>query len=112
PDSDKEKRISNNLLVNASNVKEAFDRTNESMKGMMVSFDIPSIVLSPILDIFPFNEDEMEYHEQQQQAEDDSEPVGFKGATAGVFSASGSDDDDLEEEVQGVVEDDYDGEEE
>ena len=112
PDSDKEKRISNNLLVNASSVKEAFDRTNESMKGMMVSFDIPSIILSPILDIFPFNEEEMEYHEQQQTVEDNTEPIGFKGATAGVFSASGSDDDDTDEEVQGVVEDDYDGEEE
>jgi len=113
-DSDKEKKISNNLLVNASNVKEAYDRTQESMKGMMVSFDIPSITLSPIIDIFPFNGEEMDYADTAVEV-DDTPEVGFKGATAGVFSASGSDedeDDELEDEVHGVVEDEYDSEEE
>lgn len=112
-DSDKEKKMSNNLLVNASNVKEAYDRTQESMKGMMVSFDIPSIVLSPIVDIFPFNGEEVDYTDAPAE-NDDTPEVGFKGATAGVFSASGSDEDDeeLEDEVHGVVEDEYDSEEE
>ena len=112
-DSDKEKKIANNLLVNASNVKEAYDRTHESMKGMMVSFDIPSITLSPIVDIYPFNGEETDFDTTAASFEDE-EPVGFKGATAGVFSASGSDEDDFDEEaeVQGVVEDNYDSEEE
>ena len=110
-DSDKEKKIANNLLVNASNVKEAYDRTYESMKGMMVSFDIPSIMLSSIVDIFPFNGDEAEY--TAEVTDDSQAEPGFKGATAGVFSASGSDDsEDDDMEVQGVVEDEYDAEEE
>jgi len=54
-DSEKEKKITNNFLVSAHTVKEAYTRLEESLEGMMVSYEIPSIMLSPIVDIFPFD---------------------------------------------------------
>jgi len=56
-DSEKERKVSNHFLVTASNLKEAYDRICECMKGMIVSYEIPMISVSPILDVFPFNED-------------------------------------------------------
>lgn len=56
-DSGKEKKISTNALVTANSVKEAFDRIHESMKDTLTSFEIPSIALSPIVEIFPYNPD-------------------------------------------------------
>jgi hypothetical protein len=54
-DSGKEKKISSNFLVSAHSVKEAYSRLEESLDGMMVSYEIPSIILSTIVDIFPFS---------------------------------------------------------
>lgn len=56
-DSGKEKKVSNNVLVTANNTKEAYDRIHESMKDTLTSFDIPSIAISPIVEIFPYNPD-------------------------------------------------------
>lgn len=109
-DTEKSKRVSQNFLVEANSVKEAFERMSESLKGLMVDFQIPSIIQSPIIDIFPFNEDldkeisrkpiEVTVPEIEEEEE--------KGSGV-VFSASGSDVDDEEEEESDVV-DEYDGE--
>lgn len=56
-DEQKEKKVSNNFLVTASNVKEAYERIHESMQDMMVTFDIPSIMLTPIVEVLPYNPD-------------------------------------------------------
>lgn len=56
-DSGKEKKVSQNFLVTAKNVKDAYDRIGESMKDMLVTYEIPSIALSPIVEIFPYNPD-------------------------------------------------------
>ena len=53
-DSGKEKKINNNFLVSAHNVKEAYERIEESLKGLMVSYEISVIQLTPILEIFPY----------------------------------------------------------
>lgn len=53
-DSGKEKKINNNFLVSAHNVKEAYDRIEESLKGLMVSYEISVIQVTPILEIFPY----------------------------------------------------------
>ncbi len=56
--SGKEKKVSNQILVMASNVKDAFDKIHEGMGGMTVDFDINAISESPIMDFFPyFNDD-------------------------------------------------------
>jgi hypothetical protein len=104
---DKEKKITQTLLVNAPNARDAYDRTQESMKGMLASFDIPSIALSPLVDVFPFNEEYAAPH--PATAIDEVVYQAPHNVTAGVFSASGSDDD---EDVEGVVENEMDQEEE
>ena len=53
-DSGKEKKVSNNFLISAHNVKEAYERIEESLKGLQVDFDIPAIAITPILEIFPY----------------------------------------------------------
>ncbi|MCU4176676.1 DUF4494 domain-containing protein [Carboxylicivirga sp. N1Y90] len=52
--SGKEKKISNQILVMANDVKHAFDKIHEGMNGMTVDFDINAIAESPILDFFPY----------------------------------------------------------
>lgn len=56
-DSDKPKRVSQNFLVSAHSVKDAFDRIHESLSTMLVDFLILKIEVSPIVDIFPYNEE-------------------------------------------------------
>lgn len=50
---EKSKKVSQNFLVTANTPKEAYDRIKESLSTLMVDFEIPSIVKSPIVDIFP-----------------------------------------------------------
>lgn len=52
----KTKKVIQNFLVSAHSVKEAYDRLHESLGGMMIDFQIPNIAVSPIFDIFPFEE--------------------------------------------------------
>jgi hypothetical protein len=102
-DSEKAKKVSQNFLVSAHSVKQAYERLQESLSGLMVDFEIPSIMVSPIVEIFPFQEnldreisrrpiDEFEEEEEQ------NEKV--------VFSAPGSDLDE-DEEVESELDDDY-----
>jgi len=56
----KEKKISNQMLVLAGDVKDAWDKIHERMKGMTVDFEINAIAESPILDFFPYFNDENE----------------------------------------------------
>ncbi len=53
-DGGKEKRVTNNFLISAHNVGEAYDRMRESLKGLQVDFEIPAITKTPILEIFPY----------------------------------------------------------
>jgi Domain of unknown function (DUF4494) len=54
-DSGKEKKVNSNYLVGAHNVKEAYERLEESLKGLMASFEIPAIAKTQIVDIFPYD---------------------------------------------------------
>lgn len=53
-DSGKEKKVTQYMLVTANELKEAYDRIQESLSNMLVSFRVPDIVESPIVDIFPY----------------------------------------------------------
>ena len=113
----KVKKVSQNFLVTATSVKEAFERIQESLSTLMVDYQIPSIILTPIVDIFPFNE-ELDVELERKPAKDkavtevtsDEEVLETPGKGV-VFSASGSDFDD-EEEFESTLEDDFSGEEE
>ena len=114
-DSEKAKKVTQNFLISAHSVKEAYERLQESLQGLMVDFEIPSIIVSPIVEIFPFQENldrEISRRpiEEVQEEEGDEETTG-PGA---VFSASGSDVDDEEEELEegdSEIEDEYSEEE-
>lgn len=53
-ESGKERKTSMYLLVQANDVKEAFDNTTTVMKGTMGDYTIPAITESPIMDVFPY----------------------------------------------------------
>lgn len=54
-DSGKEKKVNNNYLVSAKNLREAYDRIEESLKGLMVTYEIPAISLTQIVEIFQYD---------------------------------------------------------
>jgi hypothetical protein len=103
-DSEKQKKISQNFLVSARSVKEAFDRLQESLSTLMVDFQVPSIIVSPIVDIFPFAENLDKEISRKPLEVIDEGPVSITGKP--VFSAPGSDIDD-EEEIDSEMEDEY-----
>jgi hypothetical protein len=53
-DSGKEKKINSNFLVSAHNIKEAYERIEESLKGLMMTYEISVIQKTPIVEIFPY----------------------------------------------------------
>lgn len=55
-DEAKAKKVTQNFLLSAHNVKDAYDRIKESLSTLMVDFKVPSIMVSPIIDIFPYAE--------------------------------------------------------
>lgn len=63
-DSGKEKKVTQYMLVSAHHVKEAYERIHESLSNMLVSFTVPDIVESPIVEIFPYEKDEDEQSPQ------------------------------------------------
>jgi hypothetical protein len=105
-DSEKTKKVSQNFLVSAETAKEAYERILESLSTLMVDFNIPSIIFSPIVDIFPPSEN-LDREISRRPAEDfelEQKSTG-KGV---VFSASGSDVDEEEtEDIDSEIEDEY-----
>lgn len=53
-ESGKEKKSNMYLLIQANDVKEAFDNTVTVMNGTMGEYTIPMISESPIIDVFPY----------------------------------------------------------
>ncbi len=51
-DSGKEKKVTNLMLVHASDIREAYDRIHDSLNNMLVTFSVPEIKESPILEVF------------------------------------------------------------
>ncbi|OAB78001.1 DUF4494 domain-containing protein [Cochleicola gelatinilyticus] len=76
-ESGKERKANQYLLVQANDVKEAFENTMEVMKDTMGDFTIPAISESPIMDVFPYfsgDEDDLERLEEFSRLKD-SVPV-------------------------------------
>lgn len=62
-ESGKERKTNMYLLVQANDVKEAYDNTVSVMKDTMGDYTIPAISESPIMDVFPYfsgEEDELD----------------------------------------------------
>ncbi|WP_035695164.1 DUF4494 domain-containing protein [Flavobacterium soli] len=67
-ESGKERKTGMNLLVQANDVKEAFDNTVTVMKGTMGDYTITAISESPIVDVFPYFSGEVEEEERAELA--------------------------------------------
>ncbi len=108
----KAKKVSQNFIVTAHSVKDAYERMKESLGGMMIDYVIPSITISPIVDVFPFGDESEDRvavdFERQVKAEVAEHAMGTKT----VFSAPGSDVDEFEGDDEDSVIDDQFGEEE
>lgn len=66
-ESGKERKTNMYFLVQANDVKEAYDNTVHTMKGTMGDYTIPAISESAVLDVFPYfsgDEDELEQLER------------------------------------------------
>jgi hypothetical protein len=59
-DSGKEKKVTQYMLVTAHDVKEAYERIQESLSNMLVTFRVPDITESPIVEVFPYERDDEE----------------------------------------------------
>jgi hypothetical protein len=55
-DSGKEKKITENYLVQAATVEEANDIMKERLKGSVVQWEIPSVSKTNVVDVFPYVE--------------------------------------------------------
>jgi len=95
-DGEKAKTISQNFLVSAANVKESYERMEESLATLMIDFNVVSITASPIVEIFPYREEDVQSPAQKApKFEEETTHTPIRQ----VFSASGSDsDDDLTDE--------------
>lgn len=93
------KKVSQNFLVSAHNVKEAYERIQESLSTLLVDFTVPSIIVSPIVEIFPYTEN-LDKEISRRPLEDVEEE--FTTKSSKVFSAPGS---DIDEEDEFVDED-------
>lgn len=115
-DSEKETKINTYFLVSANDAKEAFDRVSDNLSSMLVPFDIPSITLTNIYDVFPYIKDEVEQEipdnlkplaEVQQEAdedeEDEEEAVEFEAEGVAEGHAEENENEDDEEELDEVT---------
>ncbi|MES2799366.1 MAG: DUF4494 domain-containing protein [Bacteroidota bacterium] len=100
----KEKKITQNFLVSANTVKDAFDRIQESLSGYLVDFEIPSILSSPIVEIFPPKED----LDREISRTPIEEVIVEKPVVGKVYSAAGSDEDEDDEiDSESEIEDNF-----
>ncbi|MBZ9730033.1 DUF4494 domain-containing protein [Salegentibacter sp. JZCK2] len=77
-ESGKEKKTNIYLLVQANDVKEAFENTTQAMEETMGDYSIPSITESPILDVFPYftgEEEQLEKFNVLESAENEEKVV-------------------------------------
>ena len=78
-ESGKERKTNMYLLVQANDVKEAYDNTVSVMKDTMGDYTIPSITESPIMDVFPYfsgEEDDLERLEKFNAAKASTPHIG------------------------------------
>jgi hypothetical protein len=103
---EKAKRVTQNFLVSAHSVKDAYDRIRESLSTYLVDFQIPAIIVSPIVEIFPPVEN-LDREISRTPIADYEPETPPKGK---VYSAPGTDEDEeLEDEMESEseLEDDF-----
>jgi hypothetical protein len=61
-----ERRANSYMLVQANNVKEAYDSLLKALGDTMSTFEIPSVQESPLMDVFTYFEDALENKKKRQ----------------------------------------------
>jgi hypothetical protein len=110
---DKKKTISQNYLVTATNVKDAFTRVQESLSTLMIDFKITIVAESPIVEIFPYNADDVapinnvisEIIDEISPAHDVFESENSTQNKGVIFSASGVDEEESESNLVDELDD-------
>ncbi|MEN9742572.1 MAG: hypothetical protein RLZZ65_377 [Bacteroidota bacterium] len=107
-DGEKAKTISQNFLVSAAHVKEAYERIEESLATLMIDFNVVSITASPIVEIFPYRDEDVQSPVAGKLKPIQEEEVSHTPVRQ-VFSAAGSDFDEesTEEESASTLENTY-----
>jgi len=54
----REKKVIQYMIVTAKDVPQAHERIQESLSNMLVSFNVPDVVESPIVEVFPYEKKE------------------------------------------------------
>ncbi|CAM4036274.1 DUF4494 domain-containing protein [Flavobacterium antarcticum] len=93
-ESGKERKTNIHILLQANDIKEAFDNTVEVMKNTMGDYTIPMIMESPIMDVFPYFSGEEGDLEQVERFN------ATKASKPSVVAAGESDEDLIEVEEQ------------
>ncbi|UKN02581.1 DUF4494 domain-containing protein [Paracrocinitomix mangrovi] len=96
-DSGKEKKINHNYLVNAVNIKEAYERIEESLKGLMATIEITNITKTPLMEIYPYDPEFAAENYEMSNEEEEEEIV---SPNINVAYAAGDDEDEEEEEIE------------
>jgi len=94
---DKKRTVTQNFLVSAKTVKDSYERIEESLATLLIDFQITSIIASPIVEIFPYKEEEVALpgkKAKNDESENNPKSIGV------IFSAPGSDFDDLKEALE------------
>jgi hypothetical protein len=57
-DTGREKKVTQHMLVTANGVPQAHERIQESLSNMLVSFQVPDVVETKIIEVFPYSKEE------------------------------------------------------
>jgi len=96
-DGDKKRTVTQNFLVSAKTVKDSYERIEESLESLMLDYQIISIIASPIVEIFPYKEEEVALPGKKSKIDTEENPPKSIGE---IFSAPGTDFDDLKEALE------------
>ena len=69
-DAGKEKRVAITVLVQAASVRGALDRFEEGMRGSLADYEVMSIQDTKIMDVLPFNANDLKSGEEKSNEED------------------------------------------
>ena len=94
---DKKRTVTQNFLVSAKTVKDSYERIEESLETLMLDYQIISIIASPIVEIFPYKEEEVSLPEKKIKMDAEEN---LPKSIGEIFSAPGTDFDDLKEALE------------
>lgn len=66
-ESGKEKQNTQYILIAANDVRDAYDKTRDAMKGTVSSYVIPAITYTKIVEVFAYTEDEEIQHKMEER---------------------------------------------